>query len=192
MADESVRDRVTLLEGYQVSPAIRSLGFKKRVRFPSVFAPGWTPIAQSSASQAQLPTPVTASRVTKGPFQCSAADSSKLGPVMKNEQGQRIDKPLKVDGGLVQAFQKKNLCNWLFLKGFCAGCERSHAHSPLNDQHYDVLWFIARRGICYKYQKGKACNDPTCIYGHSGKPVSSPGPTEIPTNKDQKAGIAEI
>ncbi|KAL9034242.1 MAG: hypothetical protein Q9180_005515, partial [Flavoplaca navasiana] len=134
VANESVRNRVTLLEGYQVSPAIRSLGFKRKVRFPSVFAPGWTPIAQNSASQAQIPTPVTASRATKGPFQCSAVDASRLGPIMKNGQGKRMDKYLSVDPGTVQALMEKNLCTWLFLKGFCAGCERNHAHPPLNEQ----------------------------------------------------------
>ncbi|KAL8649552.1 MAG: hypothetical protein Q9226_005528 [Calogaya cf. arnoldii] len=190
VADEAVRDRVTLLEGYQVSPAIRNLGFKRSVRFPSVFAPGWTPVGQSSASQAQLPTPVTASRVTKGPFQSSAVDSSRLGPVMKNEKGQRIDKDLNVDPGIVQAIQKKNLCQWLFLKGTCVGCERNHAHSPLNKREYNALWSVARRASCYKDRKAKGCNDPTCIYGHPAKPVSNPGPPDVPTTNDQEAVIA--
>ncbi|KAL8892763.1 MAG: hypothetical protein Q9215_000355 [Flavoplaca cf. flavocitrina] len=134
VANESVRNRVTLLEGYQVSPAIRNLGFKRKVRFPSVFAPGWTPIAHNSGDQAQTPTPATASRVTKAPFQCSAVDASRLGPIMKNEQGKRIDKHLRVDPGAVQALMEKNLCTWFYLKGFCAGCDRNHAHRLLNEQ----------------------------------------------------------
>ena len=167
VANKSVRNRVTLLEGYQVSSAIRSLGFKRKVRFPSVFAPGWTPIAQNSGDQAQIPTPVTASRVTKAPFHCSAVDASRLGPVMKNELGKRIDKHLSVDPRTVQALMEKNLCTWLYLKGFCAGCDRNHAHRVLNEQQYDALWSVSRRGRCYKDQKGKGCNDPICIYGHT-------------------------
>ncbi|KAL8836398.1 MAG: hypothetical protein Q9176_006337 [Flavoplaca citrina] len=118
----------------RVSPAIRNLGFKRKVRFPSVFAPGWTPIAHNSGDQAQTPTPATASRVTKAPFQCSAVDASRLGPIMKNEQGKRIDKHLRVDPGAVQALMEKNLCTWFYLKGFCAGCDRNHAHRLLNEQ----------------------------------------------------------
>ncbi|KAL8882764.1 MAG: hypothetical protein Q9192_007525 [Flavoplaca navasiana] len=167
VANESVRNRVTLLEGYQVSPAIRSLGFKRKVRFPSVFAPGWTPIAQNSGDQAQTPTTVTGTRATKAPFHCSAVDASRLGPILKNEQGKRIDKHLRVDPETVQALMEKHLCTWLFLKGFCAGCERNHAHRPLNEQQYDALWFVSRRGRCFKDQKSKGCNDPTCIYGHA-------------------------
>ncbi|KAL8849542.1 MAG: hypothetical protein Q9221_005476 [Calogaya cf. arnoldii] len=192
VADESVRDRVTLLEGYQVSPAIRNLGFKRSVRFPSVFAPGWTPVGQSSASQAPLPTPLTASRVNKGPFQLKVGPG-RLGPVLKDEKGQRIDKHLDVDPEVVQTIQKKNLCHWLLLKGTCVGCERNHAYPPLNKREYNALWCLARRASCFKTRKGKGCEDPTCIYGHLTKPVSIPGPADViiknDQNNDQEAAV---
>ncbi len=167
VADDAVQHRVTLLDGYQVSAAIRNLGFKKTVSFPSVFAPALTPTTQNGNHQVQSPTPAPANRATKRQYRSSAVDPSKLGPVMKNEQGQRIDKPLEVNDGIVQAIQTKNLCMWLFLKGYCAGCERNHAHPPLSKPEYNALWFVARRGKCYQHRKGKDCNDPSCIYGHS-------------------------
>ncbi|KAL8927602.1 MAG: hypothetical protein Q9172_001312 [Xanthocarpia lactea] len=167
VADDAVQHRVTLLDGYQVSAAIRNLGFKKIVSFPSVFARAWTPITQNGNHQVQSPTPAPVSRATKRQYRSSAVDPSRLGPVMKNEQGQRIDKPLNVNDGIVNAIQTKNLCMWLFLKGYCAGCERNHAHPPLSKPEYDALWSVARRGKCYQHRKAKGCNDPSCIYGHS-------------------------
>ncbi|KAI4275669.1 MAG: hypothetical protein LQ337_003062 [Flavoplaca oasis] len=153
----------------QVSPAIRSLGLKRKVRFPSVFAPGWTPIAQNSGDQAQIPTPVTASRVIKAPFQCSAVDATRLGPIMKNEQGKRIDKYLKVDSGAVQALTEKNLCTWLFLKGFCAGCERNHAHRPLNEQ--DIKVFRRNRRIVHALLRALLFH--SSIPDHDGQSILS-------------------
>ncbi|KAL8991424.1 MAG: hypothetical protein Q9169_007871 [Polycauliona sp. 2 TL-2023] len=111
VANASVRDRVTLLEGHQVNPAIRNLGFTRSVNFPSVFGPVWTPSAHGIANHPLPPKPVNASRATKGPFHLAAVDSSRLGPVIKNEQGQRIDKYLDVNFGTVQAFLKKNISN---------------------------------------------------------------------------------
>ncbi|KAL8672329.1 MAG: hypothetical protein Q9168_003213 [Polycauliona sp. 1 TL-2023] len=155
VANESIRDRVTLLEGYQVI-----------------------------ANQPQPTPPVTASRATKGPFHLSGVSSGRLGPVIKNQQGRRIDKYLNVNLETMQAFLKKKLCMWLFLKGSCVGCDRNHVHPLLNEQEYDALWFGSRRGRCNKEQRAKGCNDPTCIYGHTGKPVSDSGATESLKDKN--------
>ncbi|KAL8932490.1 MAG: hypothetical protein Q9211_006286, partial [Gyalolechia sp. 1 TL-2023] len=165
-ADKLISNRITLLEGYQVSPNIRNLGFKKAVKFPSVFAPAPSSTGPHVPTQAQLP-PNGIPPVAKGPFRFAAVDPGRLGPVLKTDGGQRLDKPLFVEKGLVQAIQKKNLCHWLFLKGQCDGCKRNHCHPTLGVEEQDALWVLARQGRCYAQRKGKICEDPTCIYGHS-------------------------
>ncbi|KAL8665392.1 MAG: hypothetical protein Q9202_002285 [Teloschistes flavicans] len=164
--DVSFRDRITLLHGYQVSPAIQTLGFPRTVNFTSVFAPAPVVALQTKMPQPQAATPKQSSRAAKGSFTSPNVDSTKLKPIMTNESGHRIDKPLQVDPSLQQAMARKNLCVWLFLKGHCSGCVRNHSHRPLSEEEYDALWLVARQGQCFNHRRGKICLDPTCVYGH--------------------------
>ncbi len=97
-----------------------------------------------------------------------AIDASRLGPVLRNDKGLRVDKPLKVDPSspYFQFLRKANLCQWYYLRGECTGCSKNHNHDALGPREYDCLWYLARNGLCYKVQKGKDCEDPKCIYGH--------------------------
>ncbi|KAL8626934.1 hypothetical protein Q9189_007377 [Teloschistes chrysophthalmus] len=116
--DPSFRDRITLLHGHQISPAIQKLGFSRSVKFTSVFAPA--PSVVTAAPQPRVPptqpqaatatTPKQSNRAPKGPFISPNVDSTKLGPVLTNSDGHRIDRPLSVDPSLQQAMAKKNLC----------------------------------------------------------------------------------
>lgn len=113
------------------------------------------------------PKPTTTS-VPSPPFSDPTINSERLGPVIRDESGQRVDKPLDVDpsGVYVQVLRNTNLCMWYYLRGECSGCERVHDVKPLNPHGYDCLWFVARQGMCFKVRNGKDCDDAKCIYGH--------------------------
>ncbi|KAL8761918.1 MAG: hypothetical protein Q9194_007633 [Teloschistes cf. exilis] len=186
--DPSYRDRITLLHGHQISPAIQKLGFSRSVKFTSVFAPAAAaPFVPSAAPQQQpkihhhhppppsphlnqpqaaTTTTKQSNRAPKGPFISPNTDSRRLGPILKNANGHRIDRPLNVEPSLQQAMAKKNLCVWLFLKGHCDGCVRNHSHKPLSEKEYEALWLVARQGQCFGYRKHRFCVDPGCVYGH--------------------------
>ncbi|KAI4186106.1 MAG: hypothetical protein L6R41_003678 [Letrouitia leprolyta] len=164
-ADTTISDHITLLEGYQVSAGIRHLGFKHVVEFPTVFAQAPSSTSHHISTQPQNPLKEV-NGAAKGPFRSTVEDPKRLGPVLKTGEGRRLDMPLAVDKSLVQAMQKKGLCYWLFLKGHCDGCKRNHFHPTLSGEEQDALWVVARQGTCFTHQKGKMCEDPTCIYGH--------------------------
>lgn len=164
-SDESIRNRITLLEGYQAHARIRDLGFRRIVKFATVFISAPGSAAQSVGTQSKPS--LKGHQVGKGPFTITAVDPGKLGPMLKNKEGKRVDKPLAVDPSLVQAIKKKNLCGWLFLKGHCSGCDRNHTHAPLSNVEQEALWVVARQGSCHTHRKGKFCDEPLCIYGHA-------------------------
>ncbi|KAL8711232.1 MAG: hypothetical protein Q9220_004377 [cf. Caloplaca sp. 1 TL-2023] len=166
VGDGSLQDRVSLLHGHQVNSGIRNLGFKRQIQFDSVFASGLVLQGQSDSQWKSNGVGGSQSRASKGPFVAPSVDSSKLGPIFKDGEGRRMDRPLDVDQAVVRRLLKSNLCVWLFLKGICKGCERNHAHAALSAQEYDALWSIARQGQCFAYKKGGGCSDATCVYGH--------------------------
>lgn len=164
-ADESICDRITLLEGCQVGMGIRELGFKRMVRFNSVFAATLGSNTQSVLDQSK--TTNKASQAAKGPYTCAAVDPRRLGPVLKNDGGLRMDKPLFAKPSLVEAMKKRGLCYSFFLRGHCDGCNKNHTYPPLSVQDQDALWVFARQSACYAHAKGKLCEDPQCVYGHA-------------------------
>ncbi|KAL8749024.1 MAG: hypothetical protein Q9184_006968 [Pyrenodesmia sp. 2 TL-2023] len=164
-ADESIRDRVTLLEGHQTGIGIRQLGFKRVVKFNSVFAS--TPGSNTHSTLEQSRTTMNAGQAAKGPYTFAAVDPRRLGPVLKNGDGLRMDKPLSAEPSLVKAMRQKSLCYWLYLRGHCEGCNRYHGSPPLSVNEQHALWFLARQGACYAHAKGKLCEDPKCVYGHA-------------------------
>ncbi|KAL8956149.1 MAG: hypothetical protein Q9193_006243, partial [Seirophora villosa] len=148
VADDSVQGRITMLAGHQVSWVIRELRFKT-VEFPSVFAGPPVSNTRGNSIQPQSTAVKQANRAAKGRHSLGAVDQCRLRPVLKNQEGLRMDRPLAVDTGVVQALKKKNLCVWLFLRGRCDGCPRNHAHPSLSDEEQDALWVVARQGASY-------------------------------------------
>lgn len=171
-----------MLAGHQVSWVIRELQFKT-VEFPSVFAGAPVSNTRGKSIQPQSTAVKQANRAAKGRHSLGAVDQCRLGPVFKNQEGLRIDRPLAVDMGVMQALKKKNLCIWLFLRGRCDGCPRNHAHPSLSDEEQDALWVVARQGMCYAHRKGKLCDDSLCVYGHAAWswPTGSGTPAKGPT-----------
>lgn len=97
------------------------------------------------------------------------SNSGRLRPIIRNSAGKRIDKPLVVNEGLVNAMKKHNLCSWHYLRADCAvsSCQRNHKYPrPLSPGEFDAQWCIARQGMCYRLRKGGDCNDEQCMYGH--------------------------
>lgn len=163
-SDDNIRERITLLKGERIDSRIAALGFKKVLKLESVFA---SPIVKQVFFVPSSATQVT-SQLTR--YSNPSIDSSRLGPVIRDDDGKRIDRPLAVDPNaanvrfLRHLFQ--NRCQYFYLRGSCDGCSRDHTAPPLVSDDYDALWFLARLGICNKIRKGKDCDDPKCIYGH--------------------------
>jgi hypothetical protein len=101
------------------------------------------------------------------------AQSDRLGPVLTDISGRRVDRPLQLDEMVVERIKKGVLCYYLYLRGECVSekCDRNHAHRPLMDNEFDALWWLARQGKCFKSQKANRngrndCSDEMCVYGH--------------------------
>lgn len=156
-AEPSSRDRITLLKGSSIHPRIQDLGFTKTLQLESVFAlpEGTIP------SLPDKPTPPPPSRRFWNPL----ITPDMLGPVLRNKNGQRVDKVLNVssDSQHVKSFRRAKLCYYYYLRGECSGCGRNHRAPQLKPAEYEALWFLARQGFCVK---GGDCDDPKCIYSH--------------------------
>ena len=161
-ADDTIRERITLLKGERIDSRIAALGFKKVLKLDSVFA---SPIVKQVFFATSSATLVTSQPVR---YSNLSIDSSRLGPIMRDGDGKRIDRPLAVDPNAanVRYLKTQRRCQYLYLRGSCDGCARDHTAPPLMPGDYDALWFLARSGICHKFRKGKDCDDPKCIYGH--------------------------
>lgn len=195
VGDKQVAERITLLEGSPFPAAIRDLGLKK-TQFASVFntaarpavsigfpGPAWgrggvmstvsAPLANQGGNVGR---PMAIGWREPGtPFKGYnlQAQSDRLGPVLTDISGHRVDKPLQVNEVVVERIKKGKLCYYLFLRGECVSekCDRNHVHRPLTDEEFDALWWLARQGQCFKSRKanrdgGNDCSDEMCVYGH--------------------------
>lgn len=196
-ANRRVAERITLLEGGSPFPIeIKSLGFRT-TRFVSLFNEQAQPATWASSARptmgretaetnskgnsnvegpvAVVSRQVMGSRTPSGRLHKLEVQSGRLGPVLKDEKGWRIDKPLSVGAAVVDRIKKAHLCNFLYLRGECAkSCQRNHDYRPLSDEEYDALWLLARQGWCYVSRKAgqdvnNDCSDAMCIYGHGGR-----------------------
>ena len=197
-AQDSARKRITLLSGGRLRSDMSDLGFPTTSIFQPLFSSsGSLPLTSPKSPPAIPQLPVTA-----GPaFQKPATDqiavhgrtlsngnvdretlsltedkpvsmSGRLGPVLRNIDGKRIDKALHVDNSLVQALKIINLCHFHFLKTDCTmietSCKRNHNFPrPLPPGKFDALWCLSRQNVCNRTKKGKVCEDDQCIYGHT-------------------------
>jgi len=172
-ADPSTNDRITLLKGSVIHPRIANLGFKHTHQFDTVFAPKDVPLVilpQVVSSSAALPVRPSSTSTAAQVFINPSPLSERLGPVLYNKTGKRVDKVLDIDltSPYLNFLRHNNLCSWYYLRGRCeGGCVKNHAIArPLDASGFDHLWYLARGGLCFKLRKAKVCDDPKCIYGH--------------------------
>lgn len=167
LGNAEVADRITLLEGSPPPSAIRKLNLKSK-RFPSVFH-----TVQHTTSPP--PPPTSAAKPPAWhhqPFR--QGHVSKFGPILKGDDGVRVDKPITVNPATVERMRSLKLCYFLFMRGQCslgADCKRNHAFRPLTDEEFYALWSLARMGRCFQNRKAngqpeKDCADEACVYGH--------------------------
>jgi hypothetical protein len=85
--------------------------------------------------------------------------------------GKRIDKDLAIDANVLKKIKGLSLCSRHYLREDCVqGCGYSHKYPrPLSIEEYDVVWYLARAGLCQNLTRNADCNDERCIYGHRHK-----------------------
>lgn len=144
-------------------PRISALGFTQILQLNTVFASQGGRVAlhaRNAARSVSSPPPLHWN---------PSINTDRLGPILRDEKGYRLDKPLLgvvPNSPLVTLLRNGNLCHSYYLRGKCTGCSRVHTLPALDRESYDALWFIARQGHCHKYRRGKQCSDEKCIYGH--------------------------
>jgi len=189
VGDKQVAERITLLEGSPFPAKMRNLGLKT-TRFSSVFnnvtqpavsaslvGPAWGRAITSTVAETVANRGSNSGRLLMaGAVEFGAAaghnPQDRLGPVLTDHAGCRIDRPLQVNKAVVERIKKGSLCYYFYLRGKCTTkCSRNHLHRALTDEEFDALWEQARQGRCSKSRKadrdgGDDCSDVMCIYGH--------------------------
>ncbi|KAM0452695.1 hypothetical protein ACHAPV_009314 [Trichoderma viride] len=183
VGDKQVAERITLLEGTPLPAVIKNLGLKK-TRFTSVFNEVTQPVESSRSVGSSWSSVAEANRPTDSEPRWSVpvaplsgyrnpkAKADRLGPIMTDDSGRRVDRPLQVKAAIVERIKIKSLCYYLFLRGECvmSSCFRNHFHQPLSNEEFDALWSLSRQNGCYTHRKadrtGSDCSDVMCVYGH--------------------------
>ncbi|KAH0525503.1 hypothetical protein TsFJ059_007866 [Trichoderma semiorbis] len=184
IGDREVAERITLLEGSPFPAVIKNLDLKK-TRFTSIFNEVVQPVVPSGPAGSAWSNVATANRPTNsepGPssvpvtpfhgYHNPKAQSDRLGPVLKDNKGRRVDRKLRVNDAIVERLKKGSLCFYFFLRGECLlpSCRSNHVHRELSNEEFDALWWLARQNGCFKNAKadrtGSCCSDARCIYGH--------------------------
>jgi len=180
-AQSSISERITLLSAGPIQPAMGTLGFRATSIFEPLFGSSILSAVLSTLaygrSLSQSPTTLKKS-VKKSLSSVTASspviekpvyNSERLGPILRDKKGKRIDRSLVVEESLAFAMKKRNLCSWHYLRSDCTvdSCPRKHSYPrPLSWAEFDALWFVARQGMCYRLRKGGDCNEDRCMYGH--------------------------
>lgn len=180
-AQEVFSTRVTLMASGKVRADIQDLGLRSTKRFESLF--NSSDGDQDSRSYANvsaappltiMPTSSTSSDAVSppSPLSTSVENCDRLRPILRDNTGKRVDKPLSVHEDMVNQIRKLKLCSWHYLRADCVlrdtTCKRNHKHKrPLSTKHYDAQWYIARSGACFTVRKGRRCEDDQCFYGHN-------------------------
>lgn len=198
VGDKQVAQRITLVEGNPFPAKMRSLGLKT-IKFNSIFnnIGAQALSGPSFRSQATPPAPTRTDSGQGGSSKQSTtqglgemrgpaginpgAHSDRLGPVIIDDSGRRVDKPLHVEKAAHDRMKKTSLCYYYYLRGQCINtpCQRNHVYRPLTHEEFDALWDQARQGRCARSRKvdrkgGEDCSDALCVYGH-GNSVSVGG-----------------
>jgi hypothetical protein len=184
VGDKQLAERITLLEGSPFPAAISGLGLKS-TQFNSVFnaVPPPPPVSAGLVGPTRgrgVASTVAGTLTDRGSnagrpmgFRNPQARSDRLGPVLTDQAGHRVDRPLRVNEAVVENLKKGSLCYHYFLRGDCVlpTCRQNHVHPPLTDEEFDALWSLARQGRCFKSRKadrdpGDDCSDAKCVYSH--------------------------
>lgn len=187
LSDKQVAARITLVQGTPLPQSMRDLGLKT-IELNSIFST-LTQTTTPGEAMGQNIRPITTGFVpdprsvlgrpvamasgtlptTNGG---SWAQAGRLGPVLTDQAGRRMDRQLQVDVMTVERIKKEGLCYYKFLRGECVStkCNSKHEFRPLTDHEFDALWARARQGQCNVNRNaqngGNDCADPKCIYGH--------------------------
>ncbi|KAK8064293.1 hypothetical protein PG996_008945 [Apiospora saccharicola] len=82
---------------------------------PKVWGPAVYPTQSEDSSEVKPPVSKTPSGLVN-----PAAHSSRLGPIIRDENGRRVDKELHVDQDVVDRIKKGHLCYSFYLRGECS------------------------------------------------------------------------
>lgn len=167
-------DRMTLIAGHSFLPGMRRLGLSS-TRFDLVFqekpAVGANPSYAATVASGTNEGPKFPRKDSNGVFHLEVPPH-RLGPIVFDAAGSRVDRCLKVDKAVANRIAKGGLCYWLYLRGRCEMVSHNnHGHRALTDAEYDALLEQARKGRCWKTTKaeqgkGQGCVDALCFYGH--------------------------
>ncbi|KUJ17501.1 uncharacterized protein LY89DRAFT_781698 [Mollisia scopiformis] len=175
-AQKDFSSRITLIASGPFRGDMVSLGLRTTKSFEPLF--GHVKSSQSVRSYAEVgavaPRPPSTSKAVLSVQDLKlsgkpVANCDRLRPILFNEAGKRIDKPLSVHGDCVKEIRKRNLCSWHYLRADCIvdGCKKVHDfRRPLTPKNYDALWCISRENVCRRLSKHGKCEDDQCIFGH--------------------------
>jgi hypothetical protein len=171
-------DRISLLETEKMRSEITTLGFKSTTMFRSLFQHDDKPaldLPRTELYSKKLAGPVLQQNgsgvggLAVVPEDKLVANVARLGPVVFDSTGKRVDRPLSVEENLLNALRKLDFCHWHYLRADCVKpCGRKHDYPrPLGDEMFDAMWYLSRFGKCNKMKKKNGnCKDEKCIFGH--------------------------
>ncbi|KAH6664527.1 hypothetical protein B0J14DRAFT_661436 [Halenospora varia] len=174
-AKQAYLERLTLLSVGSARPKMCDLGFPTTFAFEPLFnqVSGTRKVAPSNAARARKlssPTIIAPPDIKAGPLvQFEVENSKRLGPILRNVAGKRIDQLLSVNLENLERLRKKNLCSWHYLRSDCVNksCRKGHGYpKPISTEDFEALWVIARVGKCHKVRKTGDCEDRLCFYSH--------------------------
>lgn len=164
-----VSKRITLIQGGDITPEMRSLGFEKTTDIDCVFSPESDLAFVTTSPLEAIPPQIPAnSHTATVEAESLVSTPNRLGPIKRNQSGKRIDREIHVNAKLLETMKPASLCSWYYLRGECTGkCGKNHSFPmPLKDDEFNVVWWLARQGQCYTVKKGKDCDDDKCVYRH--------------------------
>lgn len=173
--DEAVKNRITMLEGPPFAAELSALANKFRVTsFSEVFRSKKLGSASPSSVAGSLQPATYAKKASSGaPIEPEKAPKNPLGAlkpatdgILRNKQGQRIDKAIPpVSETAFCLMREAKLCNYYHLGSHCPLKRCEYLHEPkLWGEHLNARRLVARQSPCKL--KDLDCADRNCFYGH--------------------------
>jgi hypothetical protein len=157
--ETKLADSITLLQVGILDPRMAQLKFNKTASFSGLF------FSASARRIVSAPKSLVTDNGKSLPLK-PLVNSSRLGPIVRDKKGKRIDRPLSVSPDILDTMRKHKFCYWYFLRNECKQtCKKEHRRASTHEE-FDAVWFLARSGLCAQVRNGLECNDPKCIYGH--------------------------
>lgn len=165
-ADKRLANRITLvqggLHGFKANSDFRTVGFEDVF----VHVQGRRSANPSNGTQSIQSVP----RIGTPLWVYQNATLERFGQIQVNQENMRIDRPLSVSPEVLDRLAKQKMCYWFYLRGTCdeRDCKKGHEQRILNEEEWDALWLLARRGPCFKASRSltRNCGDRMCIYRH--------------------------